>query len=1145
MHTKSTRFIQLIVLLATSLFILNSTLFAQPAVLWKSGVVSGEYDSSPAIGDVDGDGITDIIAVSTKGDIVAMDLNGNTIWRIETGELISNPPTLADVTGTKGFEVLVICESGKLFCIDASNAQNIWTYKLPGGVSYGITAVPAVDLNSDGRLEILAADNQGHLVCLSGAGKPLWTYTDAAEINSAPAVADLDGDGTYEIVYSSRANPLVCVSNKGKRLWRLNVPFPDKPPSSRFAGTSPLIIDLDGNGVPEILVAIREKISAVSAKGTLLWQYPLKTDIHDGFSAGDIDGDGNAEVVVADLQGYVACLSSKGEEKWTAKVNDRVRRSPTMGDIDGDGVAEILIAGYSGGIDVFEPDGALLQHVPVFKDINTSPAIVDFSGDGRLVVICAAEHNVRALTWMEEPPEIAPVVLFPEYRCNSTRTGSFLKPVEKKGARITGVDYGDLFAGTNLFCACVHNPNQETLTLRINVKDNSQTIGEITQTSRDDSFKAELSYWLFETHPAELHFSCTLSNKKQVISREEHQVHFEPFANEINHLGSTLEEIAFYSDEESLPPQFEGHLIALHSDLEHFKQQVNQASVFSAIERRELRAKFRKDIADADRILKLMQIKTSSASPLIISTANPWASFGDMDEITESRVTQDPLSIEAFQDEVESAALNLFNLREAPMVLRVEPGTAYSEDSASTASPKTFLSFREALMVPTEMMNLSADALPALGQAGTLIIPGWHGRQLWISVNTAALTPGNWTVPIRLRSLDLESEEQTVTLTIRVWDSKLPTEQPLRLCHWGYVQSSILKDIPEAALKDQVSHGTNVFVATNEYAPAARFNEAGELVGSIDFAAHDDYMRRHAPHGIVLFFSYQGKLSGPAEHFTQPWKKAYQSWIQAWAEHLLEMGIGYSGWALYPIDEPGLYDGLIEKYVGYAKPVREINPQIQMYTDPVLGAKMAAVKQLAPYVDIWCPNRNSFLIDKNTEEFAFIKSTGKTIWTYECEGNAKHQSPLGYYRAQAWLAKYRGITGIGFWSYCTSRDDPWYVPEGGKDYLLIYQGDGVVPSKRWEAIRDGIEDFSMLRQLEAGIQAAALEPGKKAAVQRAQQLLRDDVREIASFCGLDKDGNIPGARELTQHRVIADKRWHKIIYVRRKLAELLAALGGD
>ena len=333
--------------------------------------------------------------------------------------------------------------------------------------------------------------------------------------------------------------------------------------------------------------------------------------------------------------------------------------------------------------------------------------------------------------------------------------------------------------------------------------------------------------------------------------------------------------------------------------------------------------------------------------------------------------------------------------------------------------------------------------------------------------------------------------------------------------------------------------GTNVFVST--FAPKARFDAEGNLVGDIDFAEHDTYVKRHAPHGIILFCGYYSSLQGPSAPTSDAYGKAHVQWLQAWVKHLAELGVGYEGFALYPVDEPGLNKGLVETFLCMAKLARQADPKILMYTDPVAGIAEAELREMLPYVDIWCPNRDGLILEaKNAGKLAIIQGSGKPVWTYECEANVKHQTPLGYYRGQAWLAWRHGLTGIGFWSYCTSQDDPWFLPKALHDYLLVYPGNGVVASKRWEAVRDGVEDYAMLATLRQAVEAkgASLKPEDLAA---AKRLLGESATSIAGYCVRDVDGSPPpGPAERPARTDTAGRQWAEIQAARHELARLLA-----
>jgi len=350
----------------------------------------------------------------------------------------------------------------------------------------------------------------------------------------------------------------------------------------------------------------------------------------------------------------------------------------------------------------------------------------------------------------------------------------------------------------------------------------------------------------------------------------------------------------------------------------------------------------------------------------------------------------------------------------------------------------------------------------------------------------------------------------------------------------------MLKNFPAEALADQVAHGTDVFVGT--FFPKAQLDTDGNLVGEIDYREHDGYVQQHAPHGIILFCGYQGALQGPVAEGSEAYRKAHIQWLRAWVKHLAELGVGYDRFALYPVDEPGLSKGLVDAYLRLAKLAREADPHIQMYTDPVSQITEDELRQMLPYVDIWCPNRGGLVLDEKQEsKLNIIKRSGKAVWMYECDDNAKHQSPLGYYRAQAWLAWRHQMTGIGFWSYCTSQDDPWFVPRLRYDYLLVYPGNGVVSSKRWEAVRDGIEDYGMLMLLSQRLKANNAS-AKADDVATAKRLLGEQAARVGGFCTMEHYSTPLDPGALATRRSIEDQRWRDIQQLRRELARLLGAL---
>ena len=91
------------------------------------------------------------------------------------------------------------------------------------------------------------------------------------------------------------------------------------------------------------------------------------------------------------------------------------------------------------------------------------------------------------------------------------------------------------------------------------------------------------------------------------------------------------------------------------------------------------------------------------------------------------------------------------------------------------------------------------------------------------------------------------------------------------------------------------------------------------------------------------------------------------------------------------------------------------------------------------------------------------------------DGNSKTLSGLGFYRWRFWYAWQLGLTGVGWWVYAHHGGaDRWDGPNPTGDYFAtVYDGQrGPVSSKRWEAAREGIEDYEYLCMLRDGIRAA-------------------------------------------------------------------------
>ena len=222
--------------------------------LWVYSTTGGYLDSSPGIGDVDRDGSPDIVVTSTAGPVLALDAGGHVIWRVDLEDPISISPTLADILGDPGLEVLVLTQTGRVVCLEGLTGDVVWESRELGEVKWGAMTVVVTDLDRDGAVDIVTGDMAGKLICLTGSGETVWTYEEAEGIGSAPAVSDLDGDGQAEIVIATPETPLVCLNGDGTVAWRMTETTDTWESRLKREASGPVIWDLDEDGQAEILV---------------------------------------------------------------------------------------------------------------------------------------------------------------------------------------------------------------------------------------------------------------------------------------------------------------------------------------------------------------------------------------------------------------------------------------------------------------------------------------------------------------------------------------------------------------------------------------------------------------------------------------------------------------------------------------------------------------------------------------------------------------------------------------------------------------------------------------------------------------------------------------------------------------------------
>jgi hypothetical protein len=302
------------------------------------GIVDGSV--TPAFGDVDGDGLPEVVANDVEGHVVIYDEKGHI-------------QTIGPDIGHYKKDISTYCHAIAIYDLDADGVpeiivafevfDNLGHSKFRHDVSafpsdFYCPANTAADLDGDGKLEVIFGNAAYH-----ADGTLMWSIPGPP---GQPQVANLDSDPEPEI-FVAREDGLLILEHDGKIKYGPIRPFSDW--ANPLCWSKPAAVhDFDGDGIADLVASACLNYGVVKVLPDtlqLMWSVPV--DDLSGLASStafDFLGRGIANAVYGDMESLVVLDGKTGaQDLKTPRSSGTLIEYPVVADVDNDQSADIVV----------------------------------------------------------------------------------------------------------------------------------------------------------------------------------------------------------------------------------------------------------------------------------------------------------------------------------------------------------------------------------------------------------------------------------------------------------------------------------------------------------------------------------------------------------------------------------------------------------------------------------------------------------------------------------------------------------------------------------------------------------------------------------------------------------------------------------
>ena len=451
----------------------------------------------------------------------------------------------------------------------------------------------------------------------------------------------------------------------------------------------------------------------------------------------------------------------------------------------------------------------------------------------------------------------------------------------------------------------------------------------------------------------------------------------------------------------------------------------------------------------------------------LVWPTDPW-SYGSPEELPPNRPQDAPtLKFRQAGNEKEAICLAFTGLLSGKALdLRIVP--------QSVDTKKQFVSCDSFEVYEEPFVRQEKDVItaPLCHMPGNIVtlVPGKVTR-VWIVFNSRGVEPGEYRTRILLKpAYDSSYAVRELPVEMTVWNFTLPETRdwPVKSFLWG--PGYFLNDETQALKLAWDHHVTHGWTKSALYTFGVRRDksrirpEKGDdrfFDRQLAETANEEFFRTAKDLGMRFVFGWGTPDRTP-------------EWFQVMEKRFRSMGFEYEDFVFKTLIRDEFAKADIPKNADRRAATRAASTNwyfqcVYLSTPPPTGATMDDIEaaKLPEFYKMFTVIRGLLNDPKRGPDvYRRLKSKGCQVWSYECARYMQRQSILKYYRLYPWEAMLKNLDGVAIWCSGTrDGDDGFDTSDGYDDGICWCDGKRYVPTKRYEAFREGLEDAAYMDRL--------------------------------------------------------------------------------